>query len=305
MKSTTFHTGSAATLLILMWFLTACGLNQTLPAPTATTPPSPTRSPTETATPLPPTPTSIPPAAIVNGEVIPLEDYDGELSRYEAAGGQPNDSQAVLDDLVAQVLLAQGAREAGYVLDDNTLQSRIDQLAEQAGGVDAFSQWQTENNFTPESFRRSLRRSIEAAWMRDQILVGVPKRAEQVHARQILVFDRDQADQMYSQLEAGTDFATIAATIDPATLGDLGWFPRGYLTIPEVEEAAFELEPEAYSQVIETDLGFHIVQVIERDPDRPLDPDVRLVLESKELKNWLETAKAESEIVLLAPDQPN
>ena len=306
---------SSLILFVILWLLAACGLKGTISIPTAvpnvTNSPFPATSPTWTATPLPPTPTPIPPAATVNGEVIPLNDYQGDLSRYQAAQGQQNDgggtdaSQVVLDDLIAQVLLSQGAREGGFVLDDHILQSRLDELESQAGGEDAFSKWLSENSYTMESFKRSLRRSIEAAWMRDQILAAMPDSAEQVHARQILVFNRDQADQLYAQLEAGTDFATLAATIDPATLGDLGWFPRGYLTMPKVEQAAFELQPGEYSQVIETEIGYHIVQVIERDPNRPLDPDARLVLESRALENWLEKRKAESEITILLPNQPN
>lgn len=308
MKSRSIYYRTSVIFFIFAWFLASCGVKQTLPPATSTHIPSPTISPTETATLLPPTPTPIPPAATVNEEEIPLEDFQGEVSRYQAGGGQMGDSidsQAVLDDLIAQVLLAQGARESGFVLDDTDLQSRVAQLAEQVGGEAALSDWLAQNSYTPDSFRRSLRRSIEAAWMRDQIIASVPETAEQVHARQILVFNRDQADQLYSQLESGTDFATLAATIDPATLGDLGWFPRGYLTMPAVEEAAFDLQPDEYSQVIETDIGYHIVQVIERDPDRPLDPDARLVLESSALENWLETRKAESEITILLPEQPN
>ncbi len=44
------------------------------------------------------------------------------------------------------------------------------------------------------------------------------------------------------QLQAGADFATLAYRYDPLTGGDLGWFPRGVLTQPAVEEAAFSLQ---------------------------------------------------------------
>ncbi len=65
---------------------------------------------------------------------------------------------------------------------------------------------------------------------------------------------------------------TLASEADPVTRGDLGWFPRGYLLQPEVEEAAFSLQPGEVSQVIKSAIGFHLVQVIEKDPARPVDP---------------------------------
>ncbi|NTW08101.1 MAG: hypothetical protein HGA28_00850, partial [Anaerolineaceae bacterium] len=40
---------------------------------------------TPTATPAPPTPTPVPAAAIVNGEVIPLEEFNASLQQLQAA----------------------------------------------------------------------------------------------------------------------------------------------------------------------------------------------------------------------------
>ncbi len=52
--------------------------------------------------------------------------------------------------------------------------------------------------------------------------------------------------------------------------GDLGWFGRGAMVAP-FEEAAFALEPGAISEPIQTDFGFHLIEVVEKDPNRPKD----------------------------------
>ena len=111
-----------------------------------------------------------------------------------------------------------------------------------------------------QAFRSALKRAAEAAWMRDKILAEVPSTAEQVHVQQILLYNQDKAQSFLTQLNGGADFDELALKADPLTRGDLGWVPRGYLLEPKIEEAAFALAVGEHSEVIATDVGFHIVQ---------------------------------------------
>ena len=294
------------TIIFTSWLLAACNVSEQ-PTISATVVSASSPTPTITATLPPPTPTPVPLAATVNGEGITLEEYQAELARFKASqevnssSGGKEMEQRVLDDLINQILLAQGARESGFVVEVGTLQGRLNELAEKAGGEQAFNEWMVTNGYDVESFEKALTRSIAAAWMRDRILAEVPEVAEQLHVRQILLYNSDEAKDVLAQVDAGKDFASLAAAYDPVTLGDLGWFPRGYLTTPELEQAAFNLQPDEYSQVIETSLGFHILQVIEHDPQRPLDPEARLVWQEKALQGWLEAQRKQSEIEILIP----
>jgi peptidyl-prolyl cis-trans isomerase C len=283
--------------LILALGLSAC-------ASISGTPVTPTPA-LPTQTPIPPTPTPPPLAAIVNDEWVTEEEFLAEVDRYRAAqealGNEVSTevaAQIVLDDLIAQVLLAQGARAAGFEMTEADLGSRVDALASEVGGADALAVWQSEHGYTDSSFRFALKRAAEAAWMRDKIIAEVPGTAEQVHVQQILLYNEDTARKVADQLSAGAQFADLAVLYDPNTGGELGWFPRGYLLEPELEVAAFSLEPGQYSDVIATEVGFHIILVAERDPQYPLSPDAYLVMQEKALGDWLTQRRNESEIVL-------
>jgi len=241
----------------------------------------------------------------VNGEGITVAEFDAEVQRYIAAQtalGKPVDlstaASVVTEDFIAQLLLAQGARTNGFVLDDAALQARIDALAAQVGGAEALSAWQNAHGYSEQAFRSALTRAAEAAWMRDRIITAIGSTAEQVHVQQILLYNQETAQNFLLQLNGGADFDELALRADPLTRGDLGWLPRGYLLSKQIEDAAFSLEVGQYSDVITTDVGFHIVKVLARDPARPLSPDAYLALQERTLKRWVEEQKQFADVVL-------
>ncbi len=295
-----------AALLALSLCLAACNGSESTPTPSGNTPGAPTQpgdTPAATPTDLLPSATPLPLAARVNGEGLSLAEFESELARYQASGTNlaTDAQQAVLDELIAQVLLAQAAAENGFVVDEALLQTRLEALAAQLGGVQALSDWMAANGYSQADFEAALARSIAAAWMRDQIIAAVPETADQAHVRQILLYNLDQANQVYQALQSGSDFASLAAQYDPQTGGDLGWFPQGYLTEPAIEAAAFALEPGAYSTVIETRLGYHLIQLIERESNRLLLPPMRQALQTQALSQWLEERRSQSEIQIMLP----
>jgi len=287
--------------------LAACGIEEPQPSPIPNTTTIPTSTVTATPVPPTPTPTPIPLAAKVNDQGISLEEFEAELARFvvvqelESKEIPEGPELFVLYDLIDRYLLAQAAWQAGFNLGEEELQVRITALVDAVGGEEAFNSWLVEHGYTEDSFREALLLSIASAWMRDQILVSVPITSEQVKARQIFTSTAEQANRILDQLQAGEDFAELAAEYDPLLWGDLGWFPRGYLLEIELEEAAFDMEPGEHSQVIQTRLGYHILQVIERDPDRELEPDAYLTLQMLAFHDWLESMREESDIQIMLP----
>ena len=257
-------------------------------------------NPTSTIEPisLPTVDPDVPLAASVNGQPITLDEFQAELERAYAAsetGLITFTGEDVLQNMIDELLLVQGATEAGFNPDNTFVKNRLDQLK-----IDdqALQEWKAKNGYTSETFETAYVRAIASAWMRDQIISSVPSTAEQVHARQILLYNANEAESVYSQLQSGTDFATIAAQYDPVAQGDLGWFPRGYLTVPELDDPIFLLDVGEYTQVTETILGFHIVQVISRDPQRPLSPSAYQNMKVRAIENWLIERRSNSDIII-------
>jgi peptidyl-prolyl cis-trans isomerase C len=254
------------------------------------------------------TPTEPPLALRVNGEGVWLAEYQASLQQFQqaqkAVGTTHTDAEArqiVINDLVNQVLLEQGAIATGYQSDPVAFQDRMETLVNQIGGQDAFQTWLQNNFYTTNSFEHSLALSIAADWKKQEIISQVPTTAEQVHARQILAYSSDNANAAYARLQSGTTFDELAFLFDPVTGGDLGWFPRGYLTQKAIEDAAFSLQPGEYSGVIQTALGFQIIEVIERDPAYPLSPDALQTLQKAAVADWLTQKKANSTVEVLVP----
>lgn len=297
-------------LFVLIVLLTAC--RQPEPSATGTSPsvlPSEAVSttPEPSPTPVPPSPTPIPLAAMVNGETITLAEFQAELERFQAATTitgtflASETNTLVLDELIDQILLAQGAEENGLIVDDTLLQSRIGSLESRLGSPQALADWIAEHGYSNDEFEQSLQRAIASAWMRDQVVAGVPQTADQVHVKQILLPTAFEAEEVHTSLDTGNDFLELAATYEPLTKGDLGWFPRSYLDEPAIDEAAFSLQPGQYSPVVQTAIGYHILYLVERDPEHPLQPDVLQKLQVEALRAWLDDRRSQSEIQVFLP----
>ncbi len=102
----------------------------------------------------------------------------------------------------------------------------------------------------------------------------------ELHARHILLrvpteataAQRDSvkrlAESLRQRAAAGEDFAALARQYsqDPGSAqngGDLGFFSRGRMVAP-FEEAAFKLKPGEISPVVESPMGYHVIQAEER-----------------------------------------
>jgi peptidyl-prolyl cis-trans isomerase D len=104
---------------------------------------------------------------------------------------------------------------------------------------------------------------------------------ERVHARHILLSTSNkpkdevpkiqaQAEALLKQIKGGGDFADLAKknSQDPGSAqkgGDLGWVSRGQM-VKNFEDSVFTLKPNEISNVVTTEYGFHIIQVLEKQP---------------------------------------
>lgn len=316
-------------LLLFMTLLMACNNNQSegleiipIPEPDVNEPASAFTPPTAEATTPPPTP--VPPtptpqiAALVNGQPIFLADYEKELARFELAqaelgiesGSGENYRQLVLDALVERELVSQAAAVQGLRISDEIVEGKLSELRESTSDHGNFDDWLIANQWTIDEFREALAAEMLVEEMVALVTADVPEAMEQVRVRYIQIDDPDLAQNLLTQLNEGGDFAGLAQqySLDQATApfgGDLGYFARGSLLVPEVEAAAFDLQLEEVSDIITVvdeesgQASYYIVQLIERDASRMLGADLRYRLLQEAFDSWMDEQKSGATITYL------
>lgn len=108
------------------------------------------------------------------------------------------------------------------------------------------------------------------------------------------------ANEIHQRLLAGESFDTLARqysddTGSGAQGGDLGWFGKGRMVAP-FEEAAFSQEIGQISEPIKSEFGYHIIEVLEKDENRPKDANQLEQERQQAYQTWLNEAKTATAI---------
>ena len=281
---------------------TAAAKGQSAPAPSGQTPAAATKGDGSIA-------------ATVNGEPIKMADYqreaaqarsflmsDPKFSANTAEGQQALQTinNQVLESLIGEALIRQYAQKNGISISDAELNQSLESLIKDMGGAQEFEKGLAARGLTRDMFAATQRTQLLGNKVRDAVTTDVPQTMEQVHARHILVQTPDQAVQVLNRLNKGEDFGQVAREVsqDPSSAsagGDLGWFPRG-LMVPEFEQAAFSLKPRELSPAIQTQFGYHIIQVLEKEANRKLPEERWQELRQMKFQDWLEDQRDAAKI---------
>lgn len=149
----------------------------------------------------------------------------------------------------------------------------------------------------------ALRADASARLYRERLLAAfepeVPHEQEQVWARHILVADEQTAQDLLQHIQDGADWTALAAEFSTDASnkdqgGDLGWFPRGAMVDP-FEQAAFDAEVGDIVGPVETDFGWHLIEVLGHEM-RELDSGTYQQLLSRYLDDWLSVQGEAAEI---------
>jgi foldase protein PrsA len=152
---------------------------------------------------------------------------------------------------------------------------------------------------------------LEAQIYRERLLAtfndDVERVQEQVWLRQIQVADREIVDEIIARLDAGENWDDLAAELseDTATKdsgGDLGWLTWDNVTDQFGEEAVsiFQAPIDELLDPIQTQLGWHLIQVLDRD-ERSLDEEAFLQAVRRKFGDWL-TSRRDLHDVLIMDD---
>src|SRR5262245_13283217 len=215
--------------------------------------------------------------------------------------------RGLLDQLVSIRLLRQEAAAQKVAVPDADLEKRMGEVMQQFPSKDVFAEMLKAQDTTLEKFRTEQRQDLAINKMLGDALkdkvTATPaqidefykqnpdrfKQGERVRASHILVAvpqgadavtktqARTKAEGLLKQVKGGGDFAKLAKenSQDPGSAiqgGDLGYFQPGQM-VPEFNEVAFKLAPGKVSDLVETQFGFHIIKVVEKQEARtvPLD----------------------------------
>jgi peptidyl-prolyl cis-trans isomerase C len=272
--------------------------------PAVATPPAP--APAPAAKPVPAQLPEV--VARVNGEAISGKDLDDAVRAIAGrAGPIPADERdrvyrGVLDNMIGYRLMIQEAKARKITVADADVDAQVAQIRAQFPSDAQFQQALTAQRTTLEAVRNDARDGMSADklveseiagkvtvkpeavtdfYQKNQdkfqqgprvrashILIGIPQNADAATKQQA----KAKADALLKDLKAGQDFAATAKanSQDPGSApngGDLGYFEQGQM-VPPFEQAAFALKPGEMSEVVETQFGYHIIKVAEKQESR-------------------------------------
>ena len=217
--------------------------------------------------------------------------------------GQQVDKCNVLETLIINKLLLAKAEIDSVTVDKDAVNEQLDRrmayFIQQAGG-DA-SQLEAHFNKSLDDLKSDLRKSVREQMITQKMQENItgkvkvspsevksffngihpdslPLITTEVEVAQIVRIPqvgkdqkgiaREKLEEIKKRILKGESFCKLAQLYseDPGSgknCGELGWFKRGEL-VPPFEAAALKLKPGEYSDIVESEFGFHFIQLIER-----------------------------------------
>lgn len=230
-----------------------------------------------------------------DGEVIVSSEV-GDISKEDLY----EEMKTSVGDQAIQILMIEKVLSEKYEVTDKEVEAEFEKNKEEMG--DTFDQFLEQNNQTEDSYKKVIRLNLlqekaltDGVEVTDEeIQQQYERQGTELNARHILVADQATADKVKGELDAGGDFAKLAEeySTDPGSAangGGLDWFGAGAM-VPEFEEAAFALEVDEISEPVQSQHGFHIIQVTEK---RQVEDQPALEDQKEQIRSDLAMAKAD------------
>ena len=256
--------------------------------------------------------------------------------------------QQIMPQLVSIEIAKAYAQEHDITVSDKEVDQELAKLKEQVGdqarssgqdvsNQEAYEQALKQNNITEEQLREDIRENLPVQEVQERVTGEAEPSDEEIQnyyeknkeaqfttpeqrcVRHIL-FNKDQkekAEDVKQQLENGGDFAKLAKenSQDPGSAaqgGDLGCLGKGE-TVPEFEQAAFGAEQGEIVGPVQTEFGYHILQVtdVKSEQTRSLqevESQIRAQLasekQSEAFNKWIEEQKNKRDVKYLKGYEP-
>jgi parvulin-like peptidyl-prolyl isomerase len=225
-------------------------------------------------------------AATVDGESVSRDQLEQAVSELTADAPEEDRAETteqvqrqVLTLLIQAKVIENLAAAEDIEVDDAEVEERIEADIEQAGGEDELAEMLTFQQLTLDLYREVLvPTQLRVDVLRQRLAADLPA-LETRSVRHILVETEEEAQDVVAELEDGADFAALAEerSTDPgsgAQGGDLGSNPRGAF-VPEFDDAAWDAEVGEIVGPIESQFGFHVLEVTDTEETSVDDMDVQ------------------------------
>jgi peptidyl-prolyl cis-trans isomerase C len=232
--------------------------------------------------------------ATVNGQAIDAETFNvfvQAVTSKPAAEATAEQKTQLLDQLINMTLAAQAAEKAG-LQKDPAVKARMELLHAQIL-AEAATEKYIKAHPTSES-------EVKAEY--DAQVANMPK---EYKARHILVDSKEKADAIIKQLDAGGDFAKIAAKESKDSSakngGDLGWFTLQTMVKPFADAVAGLQKGQTTQQPVQSQFGWHVINLEDiRSPTAPAFDDVKsqveMMSQRKKLQAYLDELRKTAKI---------
>ena len=247
-------------------------------------------------------------------------------------------SSAVIETLINRELLFQESKKIGISIKEEEV---LNQLIQMKGGFPSEAEFQKkigEMNLSEDAIKSQINKALAIRELVNKEVTEkmvVPeeeakefyethpqdfKQPEEVNARHILIKVDQNADEsekakarkeieeIQQKLEKGEDFAELAKKYSQGPSGPkggaLGYFKRGQMAKP-FEDAAFSLETNEVSDIVETTFGYHLIIVIDKKPEsiieyQAIQPRIIQYLKQEktkqEVSRYVDKLRSEAEI---------
>lgn len=221
-------------------------------------------------------------------------------------------SQAV-EQLITEKLIDNEAAKQNIAVSEDEINAEFEEIKSNFPDEATFNMQLQYMGITPEQFKDQLAsemklrklvepeievtdEEIQQYYDNNQSQFGTP---EQVRASHILVKkeDKELAEKILAEVKNGGDFAELAKEYSEdgsaAQGGDLGFFGRGQMVAP-FEEAAFSLDVNEISDLVESQFGYHIIKVTDKQeaevtPFEEVKEDIREMVFNQKVSERIST----------------
>lgn len=255
------------------------------------------------------------PVAIVNGQWVPLAQFEDSVSATDYFFGQQDPAELGLterpalseirdnqyDRYVNLALLEQLAEERGVTVSQEEVDEYFtNQILPQAqGGIEEvettlrdFYDWSVDEFKEKVLYEVVLAQKVEESLAADEGTNGEAKQ---------------KADELYQEImnseKPFSEFATEYSddTVSAQNGGMLGFFGRGMM-VPEFEDAAFSLDVGQVSEPVKTQFGYHIIKVTDKDEEAGTVEARHILISTKSLTEIIQERLSEASVRDLRPN---